>query len=120
MTQSKQFSPVFQPGPVHKVPELLKLFSQHGAVYVDAAQLAKASKTHLTIYTAKGQKLSDTGRSKEIREQAGFGVHRENLFATQELADAAGDKIYREIFGEHATPVKELRSEVSPSSRMKP
>jgi len=95
---------------------LVQLFTAHGALYVDTAQLARR-RMHLTIYTARGNLLKIVGKTQKIREQAAYGVHFENLFASQELADAASDAIYRQIFGEHARPVKELRDQGLITSR---
>lgn len=88
---------------------LIRLFTAHGPIHVDAAQLARR-RTRLTIYTARGFRVADVGRTRDIREHAAFGVHFENLFATQELADAATDAIYRKLFGEDAQTVADLRA----------
>lgn len=91
---------------------LLKLFTAHGEVYVDAAQLADTERALLTLYTVKGNRLADVGRTKAIREKAEFGVHRDNLFATREHADKETDRILRELFGEKALTAKQLREGV--------
>lgn len=88
---------------------LIKLFTAHGTIHVDAAQLARR-RTHLTIYTARGCRVAEVGRTRDIRERAAFGVHFENLFASQELADAATEAIYRKLFGENAKTGAELRA----------
>lgn len=74
-------------------PNLVQLFTVHGSMWVDARQLA-TGRTHLTIYTARGNKLKETGKTKHIRECAEFGVHRENLFASRELAEAAFEQFF--------------------------
>lgn len=74
-------------------PNLVQLFTVNGPMWIDARQLA-GSKTHLTIYTARGNKLKEVGRTKHIRENAELGVHRENLFASRELAEAAFEQFF--------------------------
>lgn len=90
---------------------LVKLFTRHGPMYIDTRQLAQQGRRILTIYTARGNKLSAVGRTAEIRERASYGVHRDNLFASQELADAASDRIFKEIFGENAKSTAAMRTE---------
>lgn len=87
---------------------LVKLFTAHGAMHVDTADLL-SGRIRLTIYTARGNRLKDVGTTQKIREQASYGVHRDNLYASQELADAATDAIFRELYGVNALPVKQLR-----------
>ena len=94
-------------------PNLVKLFTAHGAVYIDTNQLASSRKL-LTAYTSRGNRLKDVGATQEIREFASFGVHRENLYASQELADAASDAIWRELYGENALSAKQLREQEHP------
>lgn len=77
---------------------LITLFTSHGPVHVDTAQLARLGRTRLTMYTATGKKLSEVGRTKEIRERSQYGVHRDNLYASQALADAATDRLLAELF----------------------
>jgi len=89
---------------------LVKLYTAHGTMYVDTAELA-SKKLRLRIYTARGNKLSDVSSSQKIRKQASYGVHRENLFASQELADAASDAVWRELYGENALTTKQLREQ---------
>lgn len=80
------------------MPNLVKLFTDQGAMFIDAAQLL-GKRTHLTIYTSRGNKLKDAGATKEIRENASYGVHRDNLFASQELCDAATENNLRKLLG---------------------
>lgn len=75
---------------------IIKLFTAHGAIYVDSAQLA-GKRTILTIYTARGKKLSDSARTHQERIDAGFGVHRDNLYASPELAEAAYERIIADM-----------------------
>lgn len=71
---------------------LVKLYTTHGEMWIDTRQLA-SGRTLLTIYSSRGKRLKDVGRTEEIRMRAQYGVHRENLYATQELADADKDRI---------------------------
>ena len=87
---------------------LVKLYTPHGNVFVDTLQLTR-KKTHLTMYNSRGEKLSEVGKTREIREWSGFGVHIENLFASRKHADAASDKVWRELYGENALTTKQLR-----------
>ena len=77
---------------------LVKLYTCYGPMFIDTKELARR-RTHLTIYTQKGNKVRITGRTKEIREQANYGVHFDNLYASQELAEAATARIYGELEG---------------------
>lgn len=90
---------------------LIMLFTDNGPVYVDTTQLANRSRTILTMYTARGNRLKDVGSTKAIRDAAAYGVHRENLYATQDLADAASAKIFAELFGAPAAPAKQSRKD---------
>jgi hypothetical protein len=72
---------------------LVKLFTIDGPVWVDTRQLS-GRRTLLTMYTARGNKCKDTGRTKDVREKAAYGVHRDNLYATMELARAAYDALF--------------------------
>lgn len=92
------------------MPNLVKLFTAHGAMYIDTKQLASERKL-LTIYTSRGNRLRDVGATKDIRERASYGVNRENLYASQELADAASDAIWRDLYGESALTTNQLREQ---------
>lgn len=81
---------------------IIKLFTVDGPIYIDSNQLNGPRKL-LTIYTARGNKLSRVARTEKERESASYGVHRDNLFATQELAKADSDRIWREIYGDRYT-----------------
>ena len=81
---------------------LQRLFTRHGPIYIDADQLARKIATGgriLTIYTARGNKLAEVGKTEEIRVKAGWGVHYSNLFASPELAKIDSDRINAEILG---------------------
>lgn len=91
-------------------PNLVRLFTAHGAVYIDTNQLAQGRKL-LTAYTSHGNRLADVGSTQEIRECASWGIHVDNLYASQDLADAASDAIWREIYGDSALPTKKLREQ---------
>jgi len=79
-------------------PNLVRLFTIDGAVYVDTLRLATA-KHCVTVYTRRGLKLADVGRTVRIRQNAQFGVHVNNLFATKELAQIDYDKVTAAFFG---------------------
>lgn len=74
-------------------PNLVQMFTVHGSMWIDAHQLV-TGRTHLTIYTARGNKLKETGMTQQVRENAEFGVHRENLFASRELAEVAFEQFF--------------------------
>ncbi len=92
------------------MPNLVRLYTAHGAMYIDTKQLAGGRKL-LTIYTSRGNRLKDVGATQEIRERASYGVNRENLYASQELADAASDAVWRDLFGESTLTTKQLREQ---------
>ena len=75
---------------------LQKLFTCNGPMYVDASQLQGLRKI-LTIYTARGNRLADVGKTNEVRQRAMYGVHKDNLVPTQELAEANRERIWTEI-----------------------
>lgn len=85
-------------------PNLVKLFTVNGPMYIDTHQVAQQSRNILRIYTSRGNRLMDVGRTARIREIAGFGVHRNNLFATQELAKKDMERIYADMAARHVTP----------------
>lgn len=91
-------------------PNLVRLFTAHGAVYIDTNQLVRGRKL-LTAYTSHGNRLADVGSTREVRECASWGIHTDNLYASQELADAATDAIWREIYGDRALSTKRLREQ---------
>lgn len=92
------------------MPNLVKLFTAHGAMHIDTKQLS-GGRNLLTIYTSRGNRLKDVGATQEIRERASYGVNRENLYASQNLADAASDAIWRDLFGESALTTNQLREQ---------
>lgn len=94
---------------------LVRLFTSHGAIHVDSDQLARG-RTHLTIYTARGNRLKDVGATRKIREDASYGVHRDNLYASQALADAATERIFKEIYGDRAVTTGQHRQDEPPLS----
>lgn len=87
---------------------LIRLYMPQGTVHVDTFQLSRR-KSHLTMYNSRGEKLSEVGRTREIREWSSFGVNIENLFASRKHAYAASDKIWRELYGENALTTKQIR-----------
>lgn len=72
---------------------LVKLYTVHGPMWIDTAQLNGGRLHCLTIYTRTGRKLSDTARTKAAREDASYGVHPENLFASPALAAVNRERI---------------------------
>lgn len=90
---------------------LVKLFTADGPMHVDTAQLANTKRKILTIFTARGNRLSEVGKTTKIREIASVGVHRDNLYASQELADAAIERFYAETFGKNSEPGTEIRKQ---------
>jgi hypothetical protein len=81
---------------------LVRLFTHKGVIYVDSDELARG-RTILRIYTARGNKLSETARTERERETAGFGVHRENLYASPKLAKADYERIIADMTRRAAT-----------------
>lgn len=69
---------------------LVKLYTHNGVVLIDTAQ-HETGKTLLTIYTLRGNRLYDTKRGQEM---SCCSVHRNNLFASKELANAHREAIY--------------------------
>jgi hypothetical protein len=76
---------------------LVRLHTINGPMWIDTRQLNTA-RTHLTIYTRAGRKLSETARTAQARENASYGVHRDNLFASPELAEANHARILASIY----------------------
>lgn len=81
---------------------IIKLFTIDGPIHIDSNQL-NSNRRLLTIYTAEGDKMSYVAPTEKERENASYGVHRDNLFATQELAKADSDRIWRGIYGDRYT-----------------
>ncbi len=75
---------------------LVKLYHHNGPVWIDTNQL-NGSRTLLTIYTSRGNRLADTAKTKILRFDASCGVHRENLFASPQLAKANRERIYADM-----------------------
>lgn len=84
---------------MHKSINIIKLFTVDGPIHIDSNQLNGPRKL-LTIYTAAGEKMKHAAPTEKERESASFGVHRDNLFASQELAKADSDRVWREIYGD--------------------
>lgn len=80
-------------------PNLVRLHTIHGAHWIDTRQLA-AGRRVLTIYTARGNRAADVARTEADRERVRYGVHRDNLHASKELAHAAARRIYSQITNE--------------------
>lgn len=78
------------------MPNLVQLYTMHGQMWISTEQL-NSPKILLTIFTRSGKKLSDTARTYQARTDAGYGVHRDNLYASKELANAAAERIYADM-----------------------
>ena len=61
---------------------IIKLFTIDGPIHIDSNQL-NSNRRLLTIYTAEGDKMSYVAPTEKERENASYGVHRDNLFATR-------------------------------------
>ena len=74
---------------------LVKVYCRHGALMVEAAQLAKINSSNrcLTIYTTHGNLLQETAKTEYERSRASYGIHPANIFASAELADADSKRI---------------------------
>lgn len=68
---------------------LVKLYSHNGPMLIDTRQLA-GSRTLLTIYTLRGNRLIDTERGQRMPCTS---VHRDNLYASKELAAQDRERI---------------------------
>ncbi len=73
-------------------PNLVRLYYQGGSCYVDTAQLANLKRTQLSIYTNRGNRLCDVLERQGRNEST--TVHRDNLFATPEMAQADYDSFW--------------------------
>jgi hypothetical protein len=76
---------------------LIKLYTCHAPIFIDSDELAKQGRTLLRIYTAQGNVKSETAKTHDERMKAGFGVHRNNLFATRKLAIENREIILKEM-----------------------
>ena len=86
------------------MPNLIKLYTRHGAIWVDTAELSargnkQGSRCCVYIYTSRGNRLVDTAAfQRESYQTRPSGlVHEANLFATPELAKADSDRIYADM-----------------------
>ena len=85
------------------MPNLIKLYTRHGAIWVDTAELSARGNMPqgrcLHIYTSHGNRIVDTEawhKASSKTRPSGI-VHPANLFATPELAKADSDRIYAEM-----------------------
>jgi len=79
------------------MPNLVKLYTVHGAMLIDTAQLNRPSRIRLTIYNMRGIRKVDAARSENEKLKFAYGVHRDNLFASRELAEANMERIMADI-----------------------
>lgn len=78
--------------------KLKKMFTCHGPMWIDADQYAESLRKHLTIYTSRGNKKFEVAKTQRERDNAAFGVHRNNLFNTLKEALENRERIYQSIF----------------------
>lgn len=85
------------------MPNLIKLYTRHGAIMIDTAELhhrmTTGSPRCLHIYTSRGNLLMDTTaylRASSLNRPSGI-VHPANLFATASLAKADSDRIFADM-----------------------
>lgn len=79
------------------MPNLIKLYTIHGPKLIDSNQLA-SGRTQLSIYTRTGKRLIDTRRGESMHKNGeGTTVHKDNLFASMELAEANYKRIMADI-----------------------
>ena len=84
------------------MPNLVKLFSRHGAVYIDTEELSRCGLDHagntrlMKIYTNRGVWLCKTAKYRE-KHHAGWiydgMIHPANVFASEKLAMADSARI---------------------------
>lgn len=74
---------------------LVKLYTYNQCVLIDTTQLS-SGRTQLTIYTLRGNRLYDTKRGQNM---PCCTVHKDNLFASKELAKENMDRIYKDMKG---------------------
>ena len=85
------------------MPNLIKLYTRHGAIWVDTAELSARGNMPqgrcLHIYTSHGNRLVDTEAWHKVspKTRPSGIVHPANLFATPELAKADSDKIFADM-----------------------
>ena len=75
--------------------QLVRLYTP-APLWVDLSQLANPNRIQLSIYTACGNRLCDV-LDRAGNYSRGTTVHRENLFATPDLANAHRERIYTDI-----------------------
>ena len=74
---------------------LVRLFTQHGAIFVDTEELCQIGRRRFTIYTNRGNRLADMRAIYGHRKDSDPStvVHFDNLFATKALADGNRKRI---------------------------
>lgn len=78
---------------------LVRLFTQNGAIFVDTAELAQVGRRRLTIYTDRGNRLADMRAiyGRRLDCDPSTMVHFENLFATRIMAKENRNRINIDI-----------------------
>jgi hypothetical protein len=79
-------------------PNLVRLYTINGPMLIDTLQLVMG-RMILTIYSLNGKKRSESARTQQERDDASYGVHRDNLFASPALAEANHRRILADIYG---------------------
>ena len=81
-----------------KTPKLIKLYWFDGQLWIDSNKLANPAWLQLPIYTSRGNKLY------AMLEKRGYNmagractVHRDNLFATHDMAIAHREALYQQV-----------------------
>lgn len=86
---------------------LVKLYTIHGPLWVDTGQFNQSWRRCLTIYTSHGNRAEFTAKTEADRQRVMWGVHRDNLFASRQLAEAQ----YQRITADMVRRSKEAASE---------
>lgn len=76
---------------------LIALHTIHGQVIVSSKDLANTNRKLLSIYTRTGRRLCDTPKGETMmRSGRGTSVHRDNLYASRQMAEDAYESIIQE------------------------
>lgn len=66
--------------------ELLKFYTTHRVIYVSKRQYEQAALKIISVYTSRGNLAWMQAKTKAARDQLIHGVHRDNLFPSQDSA----------------------------------
>ena len=85
------------------MPNLIKLYTRNGAIWVDTDELSKRGNLPqgrcLCVYTSRGNRLCDTSawnKASPMTRPSDI-VHPSNIFATPELAKDDMDRIHTDM-----------------------